>query len=101
MLTPHLKAVNESKGLVVVSGLSIQSVSQGVEFRNCFQNSLGHPPLPEDLSAFGNYSSDSGRRSLLLITFTNYVFNLVSKELIHGRWAEEGGVEAFKASPHI
>lgn len=49
------------------------------------QNSMGLPPGGEDLSAFGNCFDYCGTRSLLLSSFTNYVFNFVSVELILGR----------------
>lgn len=53
--------------------------------RNCLQNSVGLPARGEDLSAFGNYSGYCGTRSLLLNSFTSYVFNFVPIEFIPGR----------------
>lgn len=46
---------------------------------------VGLPTRGEDLSAFGNYFGSCGTRSSLLNSFTNYVFNVVSVELIPGR----------------
>lgn len=93
MLTLPLKAVSagENSG---ASRLRIQSISTVAKPRNCFQNSVGLPTRGEDLSAFGNYRGYYGTRSLLLSSFTNYVFNFVSIELIPGR-REEGWSPGF------
>lgn len=89
MLTLPRKAVRESENSGA-SGLRIRSFCAVAKPANCFQNSVGLPTPGEDLSAFGNYPGYCGTRSLLLNSFTNYVFNFVSIELIPGRGEGRG-----------
>lgn len=89
MLTLPLKALCES-GRRARGGVSLQSVSTVAKSQNCFLNSVGLPTPGKIYLHLAPTPSYGGTRSLLLNSFTNYVFNFVSIELMHGRQGEMG-----------
>lgn len=92
---PKSKAASENKNAVPLV-CAFSPFQQWQSLRIVFETVWDFLLWGEDLSAFGNYPGNCGTRSLLLNSFTNYVFNFVSIELIPGGRERRGGGEAFK-----